>query len=120
MHDVMQHIHTPTADILLTPAAQEYLIASLDTQGHRGVRLSVKKNGCSGLSYEMTYVDTALEGDIPMPLADKYQIYVDKNSYPYLKGMQIDYVRQGLNHKVVFTNPNQTGQCGCGESFTVG
>ena len=54
-----------------------------------------------------------------VPLADDHLVCIDKSSYPYLKGMHVDYVKQGLNYKFIFNNPNQTGQCGCGESFTV-
>ena len=60
-----------------------------------------------------------MEQDIVSPLTEDCLICIDKASYPYLKGIQIDYVKQGLNQKFVFNNPNQTGQCGCGESFTV-
>lgn len=84
-----------------------------------GVRLSVKKTGCSGLSYVVDYVDAPLNEDITFPLDKNYLVCVDKKSFPYLKGMRVDYVKQGLNSKFVFDNPNQTGQCGCGESFTV-
>ena len=59
------------------------------------------------------------EGDLILPLTEDYVVCIDKSSYPFLKKMNVDYVKQGLNYKFVFNNPNQTGQCGCGESFTV-
>jgi iron-sulfur cluster assembly protein len=48
-----------------------------------------------------------VEGDLVMPLAEGYLVYIDKLSYPFLKDMDVDYVKQGLNYKFVFTNPNQ-------------
>ena len=98
----------------------QHIVTCLEKQGEsRGIRLSVKKTGCSGLSYVVDYVQVAEADDVVQSLVNDYWIYIDKKSYPYLQGMKIDYVKQGLNQKLTFTNPNQTGQCGCGESFTV-
>lgn len=119
MSDVMQHVNETRA-INLSESARGHLLACLDKEkACKGVRLSVKKSGCSGLSYVVDYVQCIEPSDQVFPLNDVYQIYIAKASYPYLQGMSIDYVKQGLNYKFVFTNPNQTGQCGCGESFTV-
>lgn len=84
-----------------------------------GLRLSVSKTGCSGLAYVVDFVEVAQEADIQLLIDDTLTVYIDKKSYPYLKGSTIDYVKVGLNQKFVFTNPNQTGECGCGESFTI-
>lgn len=120
MSDVEYHVANEFEKVTLTDAARHYLLACLDeSKDSKGVRLSVKKTGCSGLAYVVDYVEAPKENDIVMSLSDQYQICVDKASYPYLKGISIDYVTQGLNKKLTFTNPNQTGQCGCGESFTV-
>ena len=118
--EVQQHIASNSTGIVLTDAAKCHLLSFLEKDSQwKGVRFSVKKTGCSGLSYVVDYVDAPKENDIIIPLNADYQICIDKNSYPFLKGMSMDYVKQGLNHKFVFNNPNQTGQCGCGESFTV-
>lgn len=119
MSVVMQH-STEKPGISFSEAAQKHLISylAMDLE-HKGVRLSVKKTGCSGFSYVVDYVKTPLEGDMIMPLSEEYLVCIDKASYPFLKDMQVDYVKQGFNYKFVFNNPNQTGQCGCGESFTV-
>jgi iron-sulfur cluster assembly protein len=95
---------------------ESYLAKSKEYQG---IRLSVKKTGCSGMSYVVDYVSLPKEGDINSPLIGEYRVYIDKLSYPFIKNMHVDYVKQGLNYKFIFNNPNQTGQCGCGESFTV-
>jgi len=120
MTDVVQHVTSTQPGIILSEAAKKHILTYLDKEtDSSGVRFSVKKTGCSGLSYVVDYVQTASETDIILPFTDDYQIYIDKSSYPYLKGMAIDYIKQGLNQKLIFENPNQTGQCGCGESFTV-
>ncbi|KTC85690.1 MULTISPECIES: HesB/IscA family protein [Legionella] len=120
MSEVMQHTSETGFSVTLSETAIHHVIAYLDKQtDSKGIRLSVKKTGCSGLSYVVDYVTTAQANDIVQELPNNYQLYIDKASYPYLKGMNIDYVKQGLNHKFVFNNPNQTGACGCGESFTV-
>lgn len=119
MSDVMQYSSNSTPDVGLSDAAKSRLLAYMNTQGDcQAVRLSVKKTGCSGLSYVIDYVKAPFEHDIILPV-DGCLICIDKVSYPYLKGIYIDYIKQGLGQKFVFNNPNQTGQCGCGESFTV-
>lgn len=115
-------IHKTNKDeslVTFSDKAIKHLLSYLSKNSeHTGVRLSVKKTGCSGYSYVVDYVDAVKEQDMVMPLADGYSAYIDKTSYPLLRGMHVDYVTQGLNSKFVFNNPNQTGQCGCGESFT--
>lgn len=120
MSEVMQHKSDTQFGVTLTQAATNHVLSYLAKQDEcKGIRFSVKKSGCSGFSYVVDFVKTPKDDDLVQQLAQNYQIYIDKVSYPYLKGMNIDYVKQGLNYKFVFTNPNQTGQCGCGESFTV-
>ncbi|MCL9683676.1 HesB/IscA family protein [Legionella maioricensis] len=120
MSVVIQHT-TEKPGISFSESAKNHLISYLAKNAeHVGVRLSVKKTGCSGFSYVVDYVKIPLEGDMIMPLSGDYLVCIDKASYPFLKDMQVDYVKQGFNSKFIFNNPNQTGQCGCGESFTVG
>lgn len=120
MSVVMQQANELKTNISFSDSAIKHLISYLgkDTN-YQGVRLSVKKTGCSGLSYVVDYVNTPIESDLTIPLSEQYFVWIDKTSYPFLKDMQVDYVKQGLNYKFIFNNPNQTGQCGCGESFTV-
>jgi iron-sulfur cluster assembly protein len=120
MSEVMQHTSTLNPNIQFSEAAINHLMSYLDKNAnYRGVRLSVKKTGCSGFSYVVDYVTEPVDTDLMMPLSDEYYVWVDKSSYPFLQDMHVDYVKQGLNSKFIFNNPNQTGQCGCGESFTV-
>ncbi|WP_133129564.1 HesB/IscA family protein [Legionella yabuuchiae] len=119
MSVVKQYTQETQQSVELTPAAMRHVLTYLEKQNSKGLRLSVKKTGCSGLSYVVDYVDQPKEDDLVFKLNQDYVLCIDKKSYPFLKGMQIDYVQQGLNYKFIFNNPNQTGQCGCGESFTV-
>ena len=83
-----------------------------------GIRFGTKKAGCSGLSYTLEYLDSCLRG---CNIIEKEGVYIgiDFDSLVYLKGTHIDYVREGLNEGFEFTNPNQSGKCGCGETFSV-
>ena len=120
MSEVRRHVSNPNEGITLTEAAKAHVLAYLAEQkGSQGLRLSVKKTGCSGLSYVVETEFTAQESDLIFPFTESYNLFVDKSSYPFLKGVDIDYVKEGFNYKFVFNNPNQSGECGCGESFTV-
>lgn len=119
MNEVKQYAAS-SVPITFSETASRHILSYLAKQSDsKGIRLSVKKTGCSGLSYVVDYVKSPSADDIVTPLTNDCLICIDKKSYPYLKGMHVDYVKQGLNYKFIFNNPNQTGQCGCGESFTV-
>lgn len=86
-----------------------------------GIRIGVKTTGCSGLAYVLEYVDVEQGREICMEHHDVngVRIYIDPKHRPYLYGMTIDYVRNGLNEGFDFRNPNERDRCGCGESFRV-
>lgn len=119
MVEVVKYSTELSPDIKISEAAKKHFLSYLARQSAIGVRLAVKKSGCSGLSYVVDYVCVLEENDVVQPLTEKYGLFIDRNSYPYLKGIAVDYIKQGINFKLVFNNPNQKGQCGCGESFTV-
>ena len=107
-------------EITLSDRAVARMLTSLAQQpDHLGIKLSIKKTGCSGLAYVIDYVSVAPATDYSLSLNNTAFLCIDPESYRYITGLKIDYVKQGINHKFVFENPNQTGQCGCGESFTV-
>lgn len=83
-----------------------------------GIRVGVRTAGCSGLAYVLEFVDEPNDTDERFD-NDGVGVFVDPKSLVYLNGLQMDYVTEGLNSGFKFTNPNQTGECGCGESFTV-
>lgn len=106
--------------ITITPAASERMRQFLaQTPGAAGVRFGVKRTGCSGFGYVVDLATVAGEGDRVLEV-DGVPLVVDDKSLPLVDGTVIDFRRQGLNASFVFHNPNATGECGCGESFTVG
>ena len=86
-----------------------------------GIRIGIRTTGCSGLAYVLEYVDTEQGREICIEHYDinGVRIYIDPKHRPYLYGMTIDYVRNGLNEGFEFRNPNERDRCGCGESFRV-
>ena len=105
--------------ISVTPVAASKIARNLDRRGGGiGIRIGVRTTGCSGLAYVLEYVDDLQPGD-DVVVQDGCSIIVNKKDQPYLKDMQIDYVRQGLNEGFQFNNPNERDRCGCGESFRI-
>ncbi len=86
-----------------------------------GIRIGVRTTGCSGLAYVLEYVDVEQGREICMEHHDinGVRLYIDPKHRPYLYGMTIDYVRNGLNEGFDFKNPNERDRCGCGESFRI-
>ena len=105
--------------ISLTPAAADRVRTFLDRRGRGlGLRLGVKKTGCSGFAYIVNYADDLHSDDLVFE-DQGVKVIVDRDSLSYLEGTQVDFVKQGLNEAFRFRNPNVKGECGCGESFTV-
>ena len=105
--------------ITLTSSAKSQLRQSVaDREKGIGVRVGVKRTGCSGLAYLMEYVDSLADEDEVYQF-DDVKLVIDKKSLIYLKGTELDYVKNGLNEGFEFKNPNVKNECGCGESFHV-
>ena len=105
--------------ISLTETAASRVSTFLEQRGKGvGLRLGVKTHGCSGMAYVMEFADEVDEHDT---VFDDHgvKLIVDPKSLIYLDGTQMDYTKEGLNEGFKFTNPNESGACGCGESFTV-
>ena len=83
-----------------------------------GLRLRVVGGGCSGFSYELGWEDAEQEGDQVVETSG-VKVFVDPFSAQYLQGVEIDYVSSMMGQGFTFRNPNATGGCGCGSSFTV-
>jgi iron-sulfur cluster assembly protein len=105
--------------ITITEAAANRVQAFLANRGKGlGIRLSVRTSGCSGMAYEMEFVDELQEDD--QVFEDRgVQVVIDSKSLVYLDGTEVDYAREGLNEGFKFNNPNAKSECGCGESFNV-
>ena len=105
--------------VSLTPAAADRVRSFLATRGHGvGLRLGVKKTGCSGYAYVVNYADEVGPADVVFEDSG-VKVIVDPESLRYVDGTEIDFVKQGLNEAFRFRNPNVRGECGCGESFNV-
>ena len=82
------------------------------------LRVGVRKTGCSGYAYVVEPAGTIDETDEVFE-SNGVKLVVDRDSLDYLRGVELDYVREGLNETFKFNNPNVKATCGCGESFTV-
>lgn len=104
--------------IKLTHNAAHRIHDFLQKDGGVGLRLGVKKTGCSGWAYTVALATEIAPEDIVFT-DQGIQIVVAADSLGFLDGCEIDYTAEGLSRAFKFTNPNVTEQCGCGESFTV-
>ncbi len=106
-------------NITLTQQAADHISRHIQKRGKGlGLRLGVRTTGCSGLAYQLDYVDEAHDDDQVVEQMG-VKVFVDRKSLPFLEGVQLDYSREGLNEGFRFSNPNEKASCGCGESFTV-
>ena len=105
--------------ISLTDSAADRVRSFLATRGQGlGLRLGVRKTGCSGFAYVVNYADDTTPADIVFE--DRgVKVFVDRDSLPLIDGTEVDFVKQGLNEAFKFRNPKSKGECGCGESFNV-
>lgn len=83
-----------------------------------GVRIGLRTKGCSGLSYNLEYVDDIQASD-EVVSAHGVTVYIDPKAVMFLIGTTMDFVVDELQSGFVFNNPNEKGRCGCGESFHV-
>ena len=104
----------------VTDAAGDRVRALLAQRGREsaGVRIGVRTAGCSGLSYTLEYADEKAEFDETVE-DNGVTIFVDPKAVMFLIGTEMDFVEDTLKSGFVFTNPNEKGRCGCGESFHV-
>jgi len=111
---------TQTQITLTDKAAEEVrkFIAAEDVPAETsGLRISVMPGGCSGFKYSLNVEEKALEDDVVLDL-NSVRVFVDGFSLQYLAGVTVDYVSSMQGSGFTFTNPNATGGCGCGSSFT--
>ncbi len=103
----------------LSDAAAERLRA-LYAKGEAGklLRIAVKTKGCSGMSYDLSWVEGAGPGDEVITDKD-VTVLVDRKATLFLIGTMMDYEVKAMSAGFTFVNPNEKGRCGCGESFHV-
>ena len=103
----------------LTESAAKRIQQQIDKRGGGvGLRIGVRKSGCSGFAYTIDYADTVGADD---QVFEQFgtKLVVRAEHLPMLEGTTLDFRKEGLNEAFKFLNPNVTGECGCGESFTV-
>ena len=107
--------------IMLTPTAVAEVQRYMEEQGTReeaGLRVGVLPGGCSGFQYGLNIEDEAAEDDLVFE-SNGLRLFIDPFSMQYLGGVEIDYVTTFQGSGFTFNNPNSSGGCGCGSSFTV-
>lgn len=106
--------------ITVTPTAVNEVQRFMEEQGATGaagLRVAVLPGGCSGFQYGLNIEDESQEDDEIME-ASGLRLFVDPFSVQYLDGVEIDYVTTMMGAGFTFKNPNASGGCGCGSSFT--
>jgi iron-sulfur cluster assembly protein len=105
--------------ISLTNSAATRVKSFLEKRGRGvGLRIGVRKSGCSGYAYTIDYADAVAADDVVFD-RDGVKLIIDPKSLSLIDGTEVDFVKDGLNEAFKFRNPNVKGECGCGESFTV-
>jgi iron-sulfur cluster assembly accessory protein len=108
-----------SAPLQVTEAAAEHFRRKLEAAGRGAVRISVQESGCTGFKYVLEDVDTGEAGDADLALGNGVHVFVAASAVDFLRGTQVDLVREGINRVLRFNNPNVVAECGCGESFSV-
>ncbi len=110
---------TEANEITLTDAAADRVRNFLSrTDSAVGMRLGVRKTGCSGMAYVVDLADAVGEKD-KVYETNGIKVIIDEKSLPYVKGTRIDFTSDGLNESFYYDNPNIKSLCGCGESFGI-
>jgi iron-sulfur cluster assembly protein len=117
----MGTVNAPELELVVSAAAsaevKKFMSAEDVAPDVGGLRVAVQPGGCSGFKYSLLIEDAAAEDDTILA-QDGYRIFVDPFSMQYLSGVQIDYVSSMQGSGFTFKNPNSTGGCGCGNSFS--
>jgi len=105
--------------ISLTESAAERVRGYLERRGHGvGLRIGIKKTGCSGYAYVIDYAESIDPQDVVFDERG-VKVVVDNDSLEVIDGTTVDFVKEGINEAFKFRNPNVKGECGCGESFSI-
>jgi len=106
-------------DLMLTDGAVQQIkrLLARDKRAGHGLRVSISDGGCSGYSYKLDFEKEEQSGDTVLQF-DDLKVFVDAQSAGYLKGTVIDFTSGLYGGGFKFTNPNATGTCGCGTSFS--
>ena len=110
----------PPAAIRISDAAAKRIndIVAKAPKPVLGVRVSVAAKGCSGFKYVVEYAETRAKFE-DLVEHNGAKVFIDPKAVMYLLGSELDYQEGKLESGFVFSNPNEKGRCGCGESFSV-
>lgn len=105
--------------VTLSAAAADRVLSFIATRGHGlGLRLAIKRTGCSGYAYVVNYAE-AIESSDTVFEDRGVKVVVDAASLALVDGTEVDFIKQGLNEAFKFKNPRARAECGCGESFSL-
>ena len=105
--------------VTLSDSAISQVKSQLEKRGKGlGMRLAVKKAGCSGFAYVIDFADE-LNDDDKIFDTNGVKVIINGTDLDFLNGIELDYTREGISEAFRFNNPNVKATCGCGESFTV-
>src|SRR6187549_2086315 len=117
----MSTMNQPEVAVIVTPAATAEVKKFMEQEGvdpaKGGLRVSVQPGGCSGFKYGLLIEDQPADDDFVVQQGG-FKLFVDPFSAQYLNNVVIDYVSSMQGSGFTFKNPNATGGCGCGHSFT--
>ena len=117
----MSTMNQPDVMIQVSPAAcaevLKFMAAENVTPEKGGLRVSVQPGGCSGFKYGLLIEDATADDDVVLE-QEGFKVFLDPFSAQYISGVQIDYVTSMQGSGFTFKNPNATGGCGCGSSFS--
>ncbi len=99
-------------------AAKRVQLFMSERKNNVGLRIGVKKTGCSGYAYVVDYADLINADDV---IFEEYgvKVVVDPKSLELIDGTEVDFIKEGMNEVFRFRNPKVKGECGCGESFSI-
>lgn len=103
---------------LTNSAAQHILELTQKDPNILGLKITIKKSGCAGLSYKMNKM-IVMEDNVIMYERDGAKLFVPLDIMPIIDGTELDYVQEGLNYLFKFNNPQVQYSCGCGSSFGI-
>jgi len=104
----------------LSKMAQEQISKLLvDNNNAIGLKIGLSTKGCAGLSYTMECVNESEIQGCELVNDYKFPLYIDNKAVMYVIGTEMDFIKEEYGERFVFKNPNQTSECGCGESFHV-